>query len=511
MFDYIVVQAGGKGTRLEHLTKNKPKCLVSIDNLPMIFHLFKLFPNKKYVIIGDYKFDVLKKYLETFAKVDFQLVCASGHRGTLAGLEDAFGKIPSGESFMLIWSDLILEEAEQLENLENSNFVALSKTFSCRWRYENKKFEEIPSITNGVAGLFIFKDKNILTNLPKDGEFVRYLSEQNINFQEIFLPKTKEFGLLEVVEGLKKPICRPFNRLTFFEDRVIKEPIDSQGEQLAVREKRWYQYIQNKCFSQNLPKVFSFEPLTIEKVVGKGGADCHLYSMGGLNIDEKEKILTSVVNCLKEIHKIEKIPTDFESFVDAYLIKTIKRLNTVKNLIPLSDREKIVINGHECRNIFFCLPQISSEIFKYYPQNFCVIHGDATFSNILFDGTRPVIIDPRGYFGKTELYGDEAYDWAKLYYSIVGNYDQFNLGNFKLEINENDIKLDIGSSGFEDLEAIFFKLLEGRVKKAQLKLYHAIIWYSLTTYAWNDYDSICGAFYKGCIELEKFFEEIENE
>ena len=113
MFEYIVVQAGGKGTRLKHLTKNKPKCLVSIDNLPMLFHLFKLFPDKKFIIIGDYKFDVLEKYLGTFAKVDYQLVCASGHCGTLSGIKEALSKIPSDKSFMLIWSDLVLEESDQ--------------------------------------------------------------------------------------------------------------------------------------------------------------------------------------------------------------------------------------------------------------------------------------------------------------------------------------------------------------------------------------------------------------
>ena len=39
--EYAIVQAGGKGTRLEYLTKNKPKALVPVDNLPMLFHLFK--------------------------------------------------------------------------------------------------------------------------------------------------------------------------------------------------------------------------------------------------------------------------------------------------------------------------------------------------------------------------------------------------------------------------------------------------------------------------------------
>ena len=65
--NYIIVQAGGKGSRMERLTRNKPKALVPINNLPMIFHLFKKFPDKKFVIIGDYKFDVLKRYLKSFA------------------------------------------------------------------------------------------------------------------------------------------------------------------------------------------------------------------------------------------------------------------------------------------------------------------------------------------------------------------------------------------------------------------------------------------------------------
>ena len=50
--NYIIVQAGGKGTRMENLTHNKPKALVPINNLPMIFHLFRKYPSKKFIIIG---------------------------------------------------------------------------------------------------------------------------------------------------------------------------------------------------------------------------------------------------------------------------------------------------------------------------------------------------------------------------------------------------------------------------------------------------------------------------
>ena len=39
----IIIQAGGKGTRLEGLTRNKPKCLVPVNNLPIIFYAFQKF------------------------------------------------------------------------------------------------------------------------------------------------------------------------------------------------------------------------------------------------------------------------------------------------------------------------------------------------------------------------------------------------------------------------------------------------------------------------------------
>ena len=114
-----------------------------------------------------------------------------------------------------------------------------------------------------------------------------------------------------------------------------------------------------------------------------------------------------------------------------------------------------------------------------------------------------MLIDPRGYFGTTEFYGDAAYDWAKLYYSLAGNYDQFNRKRFDLIIGESEVELKIQSSHWEDLEPYFFSLLKSQVQPRQIRLIHAVIWLSLTTYAWEDYDSICGAFYNGLYYLEE--------
>jgi choline kinase len=45
----IIIQAGGLGSRLEALTANKPKCLVSINNLPIIFIYFANFQKRDFI------------------------------------------------------------------------------------------------------------------------------------------------------------------------------------------------------------------------------------------------------------------------------------------------------------------------------------------------------------------------------------------------------------------------------------------------------------------------------
>lgn len=107
MLNHIIIQAGGKGTRLEGLTRNKPKCLVPIYNKPMIFHLFDKSRDSKFIIIGDYKYKVLEKYLRNFAKnINYQLIKSSG-LGNICGIKKALDFIPKNENFMLIWSDLL--------------------------------------------------------------------------------------------------------------------------------------------------------------------------------------------------------------------------------------------------------------------------------------------------------------------------------------------------------------------------------------------------------------------
>lgn len=503
--EYIIVQAGGKGTRLGYLTKNKPKALVPVENLPMLFWLFRKYPDKRFLIIGDYKKEVLREYLSVFADVKYQVIEAAG-TGTCSGIRQAVSHIPEGKPFMLVWSDLILpadlklpDEYETGENEAEGNeacrdYIGISGTFPCRWRYENGIFTEERSEEHGVAGFFLFSEKKKLEDIPESGELVRWMQQQRMEFQEISLAGTREFGLLEEYEKLGQEKCRPFNRITIDGDMLTKEPVDAQGEKLAVRECAWYEKAR-ELHIRELPRIYTTRPLKMEYIRGKNIYECRM------SHEEKKQVLKSLVNALHQFHESSQIPADSFSMKEAYFNKTMDRLRKIEDLVPFGREKRIRINGKECRNVFFYKRELEKELEKITCETFPFIHGDCTFSNLMLrEDKSPVLIDPRGYFGFTELYGDVRYDWAKLYYSIVGNYDRFNLKDFRLEIGEGEVFLNIASNHWEDMEEDFFELTGA--DRYEIRLLHGVIWLSLTTYAWQDYDSICGAFYNGLYYLE---------
>ena len=115
----VIVQAGGLGTRMKGLTALKPKVMISVFNKPILFHLFDLVrkkdPTSEFIIIGDYKFDVLEKYLTVFAKNNNYILTRSQGKGNAAGIKDALRLVPENEPVMIVWSDLILPETLNFE------------------------------------------------------------------------------------------------------------------------------------------------------------------------------------------------------------------------------------------------------------------------------------------------------------------------------------------------------------------------------------------------------------
>ncbi|MWV62787.1 sugar phosphate nucleotidyltransferase [Helicobacter saguini] len=469
MLKQIIIQAGGKGTRLEGLTRNKPKCIVPYDNLPIIFHLFRKFKGARFTIIADYKIDVLEKYLQIFAEnVDYRILKPRGE-GTISGIKDAISSFKNDESFMIIWCDLILSESFKLPNELDSkviesktpvvdkldsketrytkNYIGISKSFECRWSFEAGIFAEKPSFRHGVAGLFIFSNKKILKNIPTSGALVEWLQHQNIEFNELSLESCKEIGtLLAYTKCNPISLTRPFNKIEFRDKRAIKSPLDTQGREIAKKEVAWYKFVSKQGFA-DIPHIYKYEPLEMKQINGK-----NIFEYECLLDSQKREILSQIIATLHTLTPPRKaVKSDC---IETYITKTFSRLEKVKELIPFAKNEFIKINHRYYKNILFCKDTLCDLIEKHLPSAFVVIHGDCTFSNILFDSfnMKCVLIDPRGYFGKSDIYGDKDYDFAKLYYSIVGNYDTFNRKKFSLLIESNSIELAIKTNGWENME-----------------------------------------------------------
>lgn len=316
-YDYIIIQAGGRGSRLGYLTENKPKALVPVDNLPLIFHTFQKYPNKKYVIIADYKKDVLRKYLAAFADVKYQVVDAVG-KGTCGGIKQAMDLIPKHTPFLLMWSDLILPDSFEFPNGACNNeislvedYVGISVTFPCRWKYEKGLFSEEKSSKHGVAGFFLFHDKSVISDVPGNGELVRWMKEKRLIFSEISLAGTREIGILSEYEKLAQVKTRPFNKITVDGAVLTKEPVDKQGEALAQRECAWYEKAKDKGIS-GIPKIYETSPLKMEFIRGKNIYECDF------DYEDKRRILEKLVQTLRSLHESGIVSADSFSIKEAY-------------------------------------------------------------------------------------------------------------------------------------------------------------------------------------------------
>lgn len=496
--EYIIIQAGGKGTRLQNLTKNKPKAIVPVNNLPIIFHIFKKYPDKKFIIIGDYKFDILQKYLQTFANAQYLLVHTK-EQGNNAGIREALSYIPDKVPFMLIWSDLILSETFDVSNAEKGCHIGISENFSCSWSFENGKMEKVTSKEHGVAGCFTFEQKELLKDIPVSGSFAKWLSESGIVLEEFSMQGSMETGSIDAIRSIDsgENRCRPYNHMEFTKDKVIKTGLTKEGKDLINRELLWYKAVSDYGFDE-IPKIYSYEPLTMEKIDGEN------IFKAKLDDEQKKETIDRLIDSLQRLHGYEKAEKDIFGLQEDYFNKTIKRIQGIRDVIPFTNEKYITINGKKCRNVFFFQDELQAKVKELlYDAEFGPIHGDCTLTNTMIDRTGKIyFIDARGYFGKRAIFGDVYYDWAKLYYSINGKFDQFNIKNFNLEISANSVELEIAASGWEHLTEYFLNRID-HCDISKIKLIHAIVWLSLASHAWEDYDSLCAAFYHGTLLLEE--------
>jgi hypothetical protein len=207
------------------------------------------------------------------------------------------------------------------------------------------------------------------------------------------------------------------------------------------------------------------------------------------SVKKDVNILNSVFLKVKELHaikyKISKRKAKRDIKIELYY-KTLKRLKKVSGIIVNYNKTKI--------------KRILKKSYKYIIKNinvndYCLIHGDLNGSNIMISKNKDIkFIDPRGYFGKTKLFGLKEYDYAKIKYFLEG-YEDLNSNNkifYSCKKYDRPLKIDFR---IRELENDIINIMVG------------IIFISLTEWIANDILKVNIAYNYGLELIERSFKK----
>lgn len=175
-----------------------------------------------------------------------------------------------------------------------------------------------------------------------------------------------------------------------------------------------------------------------------------------------EKAFKSLAYPLQQFRK-HTFSIGKNAFENFYVTKLQNRLEEFKKQLSAKDKfiledDYLHINGKHFKNYSLLEKKITNKLHSLFDENdFCIMHGDYCFNNILYDYKSGIIklIDAKGAFGENckGIYGDIKYDLAKLTHSVNGQYDYFIAKLFSFHIDDKDITYNVNKRTNFDLLA----------------------------------------------------------
>lgn len=167
----VVINAGGKGTRLDPYTRVLPKPLIPVGDLPIIEHIMKEYQSyycNEFHIIVNYKKELMKAYFAD-NESDYNISWYDEHEplGTGGGLSMLRGKIDS--TFFFANCDALLTanyESMLRFHRENQNVI----TMICAYKNMNIPYGVVEMGMNG--SIKNMKEKPLMSFLANTGIYI---------------------------------------------------------------------------------------------------------------------------------------------------------------------------------------------------------------------------------------------------------------------------------------------------------------------------------------------------
>jgi hypothetical protein len=202
------------------------------------------------------------------------------------------------------------------------------------------------------------------------------------------------------------------------------------------------------------------DPFTYDSANKKGSYTMEFYgypSIAELQLfwDLKDEVWTRVFQDMEAVFKMfskHNYSIGKKAYMDFYAGKIDDRVAEFENQLNESYKfiitDDLTING----KTYQAFSKVRERLFEriealYSEDDFCVVHGDFCFNNLLYDVSHRLIklIDPRGSFGNKYkgIYGDIKYDLAKLLHSAVGGYDYLVNNLYSIGFDGHEVKYEI--------------------------------------------------------------------
>lgn len=428
------------------------------------------------------------------------------------------GLTDEDEEIIINFADTIIMDSLPFE--KNDFFCASKEYISDTWTFYDISDGRITFINDKTPPVDTFvKDSMIksffvgvfkLSNgsyFKKCLEIVRSNSVHNIDsfYSALMLySETYKFSSFEVqdwfdighsqkyFESRMQVEARTFNHIEIDQNRGILKKTSKDKEKF-IGEIKWYlklptdlEYVRPRIFNYSLhydqPYVlmeyYSYRTLH------------ELFLYGDLSVEQWKKIFRKIKFVINDFSRYKLKDENLNNSIRLmYLDKTLNRLNKLRTQNEFVDlfEKSIYINGKCYKSLNEILILLEKYILEWLCDidSFSIIHGDFCFPNVMIDDNLNFIklIDPRGKFGKYDIYGDPRYEIAKLLHSIEGKYDFIIKDLFRLEvIDKNNFQLKIlESSHTLNLEKIFAEIFDDIIRNdiKSIRLIEALLFLSM--------------------------------
>ena len=439
-----------------------------VEELENIKALFKNNINKKFILSSKGLSAKLKNYLELYS-------CSS--LAIVDSFEDALNLLPSGKPFVICDSDCIHYNGIDIDMVSDKNILGIDKE-------------------NGETKYITVYDKKQLYKVAFDDDFLickdRVMDQTGIKFETVDIEKRSDINVDQNI------IKDTHYTITQKKGLKIYDALDKEGQNSIHYLSDWYKTAKAES-NKKICTVITYDPLILET------EDCCPLSAENNDDAKKKIIIGQISDAINELHNKKSVHIINSDFYKQECERLYKMLEKIKDVIPCADELYININNKKCKNVIILKEDIIALLNSYRENIFSFSHGNILISEMFLDKEKNIMLpDPKRALFFDGLFADSAYDWAKLYYSVVGKDISVRRHCYNFEVlSAEAVNVQIDATGWEKMEEYMMKALPEDISLTKIRLFHALIWFEYCCEENIDYETMCLAYYMGTFYLNE--------